>query len=203
MCRTGKDGRRRAGNAARRVRLLMIVSAAVSGAPKVTLAEEDIQALFERAERESRVGRARKTKPVDVRPAQPGEVVVTYILGQGVETKSPPAGDGDMVVRNRCAETGNEEILVTKEKFGDRYAFSEPPRNDGWREARPRGKDMDFFVVPQGEAPFTFKAPWGEPMKAEPGDVIVRDPTDRKDTYRIARAAFTCTYDVSEQPAAR
>ena len=58
-------------------------------------------------------GVARKTMPVDVRPAQPGEVVVTVIAGEGEETRSPPAQPGDMVVRNRCPATGNEEILVT------------------------------------------------------------------------------------------
>jgi hypothetical protein len=33
-------------------------------------------------------------------------------------------------------------------------------------------------------------------MIARPKDVIVRDPQDVKDTYRIAAAAFACTYEV-------
>jgi hypothetical protein len=48
-------------------------------------------------------------------------VIVTVIKGEGKETESPPAGPGDMVVRNRCPETGNEEILVSAAKFPQRY----------------------------------------------------------------------------------
>src|SRR4051812_9704213 len=73
----------------------------------------DIAALFARAEHEAKVGIARKTKPVDARPAVPGERVVTIIANEGKETQSPAAKAGDMVVRNRCPETGNEEILVS------------------------------------------------------------------------------------------
>ena len=65
-------------------------------------AQADVQAMFDQAEQEGRVGLARKTKPVDVRPALPGEVVVTIIAGEGKETESPPAQPGDVVVRNRC-----------------------------------------------------------------------------------------------------
>ena len=46
----------------------------------------------------------------------------------------------------------------------------------------------------------SFTAPWGEPMTARPGDAIVRSPTDLADTYRIAAAAFACTYEIL-QPA--
>jgi hypothetical protein len=34
------------------------------------------------------VGIAKKTKPADARPAKPGEVIVTVILGEGEETRS-------------------------------------------------------------------------------------------------------------------
>ena len=69
-------------------------------------AQTDVHAMFEQAERETRVGLARKTRPVDVRPARPGEVVVTVIAGEGKETQSSPAQPGDMVVRNRCRRRG-------------------------------------------------------------------------------------------------
>ncbi len=65
----------------------------------------DILAWFERGA--SRAGIARKTSPVDARPAKAGEVVVTIIRGEGKETQSPPAKAGDVVVRNRCA--GNRQ----------------------------------------------------------------------------------------------
>ena len=165
-------------------------------------AEVDIQALFSRAELDGRVGTARKTLPVDARPAEPGAIVVSIIKGEGKETQSPPARAGDMVVRNRCEPDGNEEILVEAAKFKERY---EGPLGDadaqGWRRYRPRGVEMRYFTLGAGEGPFSFVAPWGEPMTAKPGDAIVQDPGNPSDTYRIAAGAFACTYEVLE-PAA-
>jgi hypothetical protein len=34
--------------------------------------QTDVQAMFNQADRDDRIGVARKTKPVDVRPAEPG-----------------------------------------------------------------------------------------------------------------------------------
>ena len=81
----------------------------------------DIASYFQKAYDAGRAGLARKTKPVDVRPAKQGEVIITIIAGEGNETQSPPAGAGDMVVRNLCPETGNEQILVAAATFADRY----------------------------------------------------------------------------------
>jgi hypothetical protein len=178
---------------------LILAATLVAASVGATLAVEqaDVHAMFEQAEREARVGVARKTMPVDVRPAEPGEVVVTVIAGEGKETKSPPAQPGDMVVRNRCPETGNEEILVTAAKFAERYEGPLGPADSaGWQAYRPRGIEMDYFVVRAADGAFTFTAPWGEPMVARPGDAIVRDPRDPADTYRIAAAAFACTYEI-------
>jgi hypothetical protein len=161
----------------------------------------DVHALFDQAEREARVGLARKTMAVDVRPARPAEVVVTLIEGEGEETQSPPAQQGDMVVRNRCPATGNEEILVEAAKFAQRYEGPTGPADaSGWQPYRPRGTLMRYLVVREADGAFTFTAPWGEPMVARPGDAIVRDPQDPADTYRIAAAAFACTYEIV-QPA--
>ena len=161
----------------------------------------DVHALFDQAEREARVGIARKTMQVDARPARPGEVVVTLIAGEGEETRSPPAKQGDMVVRNRCPPTGDEEILVEAAKFAQRYDGPEGPADAaGWRPYRPRGNEMRYLVVREADGAFSFTAPWGEPMVARPGDAIVRDPQDPADTYRIAAAAFACTYEIV-QPA--
>jgi hypothetical protein len=124
-------------------------------------------------------------------------VVVTIIAGEGKETQSPPAQEGDMVVRNRCPATGNEEILITAAKFQERYEGPTAPADaDSWRTHRPRGIEMLYFIVRDVDGSFTFDAPWGEPMIARPGDAIVRNPNDVKDTYRITAAAFTCTYEV-------
>jgi hypothetical protein len=106
----------------------------------------------DQAERDGRVGLARKTRPVDVPAAEAGEVVVTVIAGEGKETQSPPAQPGDLVVRNRCPETGNEEILVSAAKFAERYEGPLGPADGaGWQSYRPRGIEMAYFVVRAAE----------------------------------------------------
>jgi hypothetical protein len=45
---------------------------------------------------------------------------------------------------------------------------------------------------------FTFEAPWGEAMVARPGDALVQDLQNEKDTYRVARSSFACTYEIVE-----
>ena len=94
----------------------------------------DIYAYFQKARGLGGEGLARKTKTVDVREAKPGEIVVTVLKGEGKETQSPPAKAGDMVVRNRCSESGNEEFLVPASKFANRYEGpTGPAGEDGWR----------------------------------------------------------------------
>jgi hypothetical protein len=162
----------------------------------------DIYAFFQKASGVGGEGLARKTKTVDAREAKPGEVVVTVIKGEGKETQSPPAKAGDMVVRNRCPESGNEEFLVPSAKFASRYEGpTGPARDDGWHPYRPRGADMRFVVVNEKDGEFTFTAPWGETMIARPGDAIVQDVHDPKDTYRVQKAAFACTYEEIWSPA--
>jgi hypothetical protein len=179
--------------------------AGLSSLPSSTLGESvqrvDIADLFAAAQRDGRVGVARKTKTVDVRPAKPGEIIVTVIKGEGKETQSPPAKVGDFVVRNRCPETGNEEVLIQSEKFAERYEGPIGPEDrDGWRPYRPRGVQMRYFILRPEDGRFTFTAPWGESMVARPKDAIVRSLTDPKDMYRIAAAAFDCTYEIIEEP---
>lgn len=175
--------------------ILAVVLALAWGVPSV--AETDVHAMFDAAERDGRVGLARKTRPVDVRPARPGEIVVTIIAGEGKETESPPAQPGDMVVRNRCPATGDEAILVSAAKFAERYEGPIGPADAaGWQPYRPRGVEMRYLVVRPADGTFTFTAPWGAPMVARPGDAIVRNPDDPADTYRIAAAAFACTYEI-------
>jgi len=159
----------------------------------------DASAFVTKAVGAGRAGMAQKTKLVDARPAGAGEVVVTVIKGEGVETRSKPAEAGDMVVRNRCPETGNEEYLVRGANFAKRYG---PPSGEagaaGWRAYPPLGAPMRFVVLSATEGPYSFKAPWGEAMVAKPGDAIVQDPGNPADTYRIAAASFACTYEVTQ-----
>jgi hypothetical protein len=163
----------------------------------------DVHALFETAEREGRVGVARKSKLVDARAAVPGEVIVTLILGEGKETQSGPADAGDMVVRNRCEATGNEEYLVGARTFAERYEGPLGAADSaGWSAYRPRGPEMRYVVVRPEDGAFNFIAPWNEEMVARPGDVIVRNPTDANDTYRVAGASFACTYEIVRAPGA-
>lgn len=161
----------------------------------------DIVDWFAKAASERSAGLARKTRPVDARPARPGEIVVTMIKGEGKETESPPAASGDWVVRNRCPETGNEEILVRAATFAQRYDGPVGAADAaGWLTYRPRGNPMRFVTVTEGDGSFRFTAPWGETMVARPGDLIVQNPDSAKDTYRIAKAAFVCTYEVMNEP---
>lgn len=161
----------------------------------------DINVLFEEALNDGRVGVARKSQPVEVRPAAPGEVVVTMIAGEGKETESRPAAAGDMVVRNRCEATGNEEYLVSANTFAERYDGPLGSQDaSGWSTYRPRGGDLLYFIVRDKDGAFSFTAPWGEEMVAKPGDAIVRDPADPSDSYRVAAAAFECTYEVIKAP---
>jgi hypothetical protein len=156
----------------------------------------ELQQLLDRAAAAGRLRTARKTRPVDARPARPGEVVVTVIKGEGQETQSPPARPGDWVVRNRCPETGHEQYLVAARSFGDTYRATGAAPAQGWQEFRPIGKDVRFVAVDEEAGSFSFTAPWGQRMVAHPGDVLVQDPDDPRRIYRVARASFDCTYDV-------
>lgn len=182
--------------------LLAAVAMAMAHGPAHAQRLVDIMPWFERASRASGEGLARKTRLVDVRAAKPGEVIVTVIKGEGKETQSPPAASGDRVVKNRCAATGNEQILVGSATFAQRYIgpLKLGTVADGWQTYRPRGVPMRFVGVGPNDGTFSFLAPWGERMVARPGDVIVQDRRDPKNTYRIARAAFECTYEVLRAP---
>jgi hypothetical protein len=181
------------------LRRLFVVSVLSLVSVGPTVADEfDIKGFFAGAMNAGRMGMAEKTKPVDARPATPGEVVVTVIKSEGVETRSKPAEAGDMVVRNRCPETGNEQYLVKAASFAKRYGTPAGDADkDGWRGYRPSGIPTRFVVLKPDEGPFTFKAPWGETQTAKPGDVIAQDPSNPADTYRIAAASFQCTYAVT------
>ena len=158
---------------------------------------EELVALIARAKAKGELKLARKTRPVDARPAKPDEIVVTIIKGEGTETRSRPADTGDWVVRNRCPETGNEEYLVAAKKFDQKYRRTGTHADaKGWQEFQPVGEEVRVVVLGQEEGSFSFTAPWGEAMVAHPGDALVQDPQDETDIYRVAKASFVCTYEV-------
>jgi hypothetical protein len=172
-------------------------AATIAPADAITKSREEIVTFMAEAKARGRVRLARKTLPVDARPARPGEVIVTFIRGEGKETQSRPAVAGDWVVRNRCPETGNEQYLVGADTFEERYEPTHPATSaEGWRGFRPVGKEVRFVVLDGRDGSFSFVAPWGEPMVARPGDALVQDPVNEKDVYRVARASFACTYEV-------
>jgi hypothetical protein len=158
------------------------------GTGSATLGDEllrkDIGKIFDTAEASGRVGFARKTKPVDARPATPGKVIETIIVttidGKEVkekETESKPALAGDMVVRNRCPETGNEQYLVcvSAKNFAERYKGPiGDVESEGWREYHPVAQEMKYLILDDTDGDFVFVAPWGENMVARSGDTIVR-----------------------------
>lgn len=187
--------------AVRKGKVILGLGLVLLSLPAALAADVDIGALFDQAEAAGRVGVARKTKLVDGRSADPGEVIVTVIKGEGKETQSPPAQAGDVVIRNRCPATGNEQYLVQAARLPSRYDGPlAAPGAGGWQPYRPKGIEVRFFVVEETEGTFTFIAPWGNEMIARPGDAIVRNPADPKDTYRVAAAAFECTYEVVTPP---
>jgi hypothetical protein len=189
--------------AIRHVSKVLLLGAATIGLSGASHAQQtiDVVSYFQQAQSTRGAGLAHKTKTVDVRPAESGEVILTIIKGEGQETQSPPAKPGDMVVRNRCPETGNEEILVSAASFSRRYDGPIGAADaSGWSPYRPRGVEMRFVVVDERDGEFAFIAPWGERMVARPGDTIVQDPSNPKDTYRIAKAAFACTYEILREP---
>jgi hypothetical protein len=161
------------------------------------LSLDDVVALVDRARAAGSAGLARKSKAVDARPARVGEVIVTVIAGEGKETRSHPAAAGDWVVRNRIAETGDEQYLVDGGEFQERYRLSDqPPGTDGWRKATPLGQPVRYVVVSPEQGEFTFEAPWGETMVARPGDAIVQDHDNPRNTWRVAAAAFAESYEM-------
>lgn len=174
--------------------------------PLAAYASEDVPsrdqiALMAEIKKTDMAGVARKTRDVDARPASPGEIVITYIKGQGVENRSRPAEKGDWVVRNRCEETGNEEVLVKARNFSDRYGEPLSAADAaGYRAFRPKGENMSYFIVTDDIGPFNFRAPWNEVVVALPGDAIVQVETDESDTYRVAAEAFRCTYEIINPP---
>lgn len=166
------------------------------------LPQKERIAYFTQAQQAGITGVAIKTKPVLARPAQEGEIITTIIKGEGIETVSEPAKVGDWVVKNICPETGNEEILVRKAKFAQRYNTADKseinlasyPRD--YQPFTPKGIEMNYFIVPESTRPFTMKAPWGELQRFQPGDAVVQSTTDNQDIYRIQKAAFECTYTI-------
>lgn len=142
--------------------------------------------LFRKAKEEGRVHKYRKVGTVLARLASPGEIVTTVI--DGVKETTNIAGKDSIVVRNTSGK--GEFYVLTKNKFYDRYK-ADGPISTKWTRASPTGTCWAFEYV--GE-PFTFMAPWNEPMIVESGDFIAVNPKNEDDIYRIEKNVFRKTY---------
>ena len=80
---------------------------------------DEVRALVKSAEGAGLVRTAKKTKPVDARPAKPAEVVVTVIAGEGKETQSAPAKPGDAIVQD--PENPGDTYRVAAASFACSY----------------------------------------------------------------------------------
>lgn len=126
-----------------------------------------------------------KFATIKARSAAEGEVIDTII--DGVKETTNTANTGDMVA------TGpkGEEYIIPAAKFGKLY---EATTEDGIYKAK---GVVEAMVVPADTPAFTFPAPWGEEMIAEPGDMIcasAADSFDPEKVYRIEKGAFAATY---------
>ena len=139
--------------------------------------------------------RHRKFQRVQARPARPGEVVVS-ITTDGEETTNT-AGPDKMRVRNLTE--AQEEYLVGKQKFAERYSLLET-LEDGWAEYEPKGEILGVEITRDvtdlldvGEE-FFIMAPWGSEQLAREGDLFVAPLPRLDEIYRIARKEFDETY---------
>jgi hypothetical protein len=165
------------------------------------ISQADAASLFLPAIK-ARGKRYAKFKEVLGRPAVPGEVIVTR-TADGVET-SNTAKYGDYVVRNETAAA--EEYIVPAAKFPNLYEYlpglyDEVERAEGEGSGYLRYKakgEVDGVMFTAADFgtwnPLTFIAPWGSPMVAKDGDMIVSP--DGKEVYRIAATEFAETYRV-------
>ena len=130
---------------------------------------------------------------------------MTIIAGEGKETQSRPAVAGDMVVRNRSDVTGNEEYLVSADTFVERYEGPlAAPDAGGWSAYRPRGGDLLYVILRDRGRRLLLHRTLG---RGDGGAAGRRHrtaiPHDPRDTYRVAAAAFTSSYEVIEAPKAQ
>ena len=176
----------------------VVLAAVVALAPAwaaLAAAAVDVHAMFEQAAREARLGLARKTIRSTSGRRRPAR---SWSPRSPARARRPGARGRSRVTGGpqRCPATGNEAILVSAAKFAERY---EGPMGPGCRglAALPAARHRDaVFRFAAGRWQLHLHGPLGRAEAARPGDAIVRSPQDPADTYRIAAAAFACTYEI-------
>ena len=165
------------------------------------LSKRDRFEFFGAALARGRVGCAQKVAEVEARRATVGERIITFIAGEGIETVSRRACNGDWVVRSCSRETGYEEQLVDPETFETRYIpAGARSDDDGFSRFNARWCPVRFCVVGKEEGDFAMLAPWGEMQRFGPGDAVVQLLRSPSDIYRVHRLAFAQSYRILASP---
>ena len=134
-----------------------------------------------------------KKAEVGLRPATPGEAIITTLADGTVET-SNTAGENDVIVTN----PGGEEYIISAEKAAGRY---EPTDVEGVF----RAKGMARIVQNNTGSPVTIMAPWGEPQNGGPDCYFatVYDPENpdevSSDRYIIGADEYAETYGPADE----
>jgi hypothetical protein len=146
----------------------------------------EVAAKFAEASRAGKVRRYKKFGQTDIRPAVPGEEVVTMV--DGVRETANKAGPGDYVARGVKGECW----IISAKNVASRYGapFTEADA-EGYRSYPAKG---EFHAFRYEGAPFKFIAPWKEEMIANPGDYIGTNVMGSGEFYRIEKNAFAATY---------
>lgn len=148
------------------------------------MSDAELVSLFEFKQAQGDVKRYKKIGDITAVPAKPGVIVETYVDNK-LETKSKPTEPGDMIATG----VNGEEYVIKADKFKKLY------RKNGSKWS-PTGKVKGFIVTPE-IGKFTFTAPWGELMHAEPGDLICTSNSDNYDVsklYRVAESVVKTTF---------
>lgn len=145
----------------------------------------DVKQMFATALANGKVKHFKKYGTVLARPAKDGERVITVI--NGVKETENVAKSGDYVVQN----PGGEQYIISADKLNSRYKKATGGKSP-WRAYTAKGECWGFKY---NGTQFTFKAPWGEDMLVQKGDMIVStNPKGGDDIYRIEKKAFAATY---------
>jgi len=145
--------------------------------------------LFKKAKEEGRTVKYEKFGNITARLSCPDELVITMI--DGIEETRNTAKVGDMVATGQKGEI----YIIPAAKFDRLYEKISIPESDT-DVYKPKGI-VEGVMIPWNSDSFTFDAPWGENMIADPGDYIVTSVSDNFDpekVYRIEKEAFELTY---------
>ena len=128
----------------------------------------------------------KKTASVMMRPAIPGEKIVTIMKNGHVETTNV-AKEDQVVIKNPSGEL----YVINGNTFNKKYDIPENPEidQDGFMKATAKGGPVYGVRTPEA---VEFDAPWGEKMKILPDGIIVN--AGENDIYGIQFNEFCETY---------